>query len=62
MCTVELKVHIKEKETKGREGAQETGKRNHTTAHTESTHLVSLQIIVLLWKGRPHSTLALAML
>lgn len=28
-------------------------KRELTTRHTESTYLVSLQISVLLWSGRP---------
>lgn len=48
----------KRKEKQGRvcedtDGEQEMEERSHTTTHTESTYLASLQISILLWRGRP---------
>lgn len=54
----ELTDVSKRKEKRGREcedtdGEQEMEERSHTTTHTESTYLASLQISILLWRGRP---------
>lgn len=39
------------------DGEQEMEERNHTTTHTESTYLPSLQFSFLLWKGRPPTSI-----
>lgn len=43
----------KKQREKDADGEQEMEERSHTMTHTESTYLVSLQISVLLWRGRP---------